>query len=85
MKKTSRHLKITGIYVRRADLEQMILHYVYREGMSQKGAARKTGISITLAHNICNRVELKAKPKNPRCKPHRVRLRLKDTKEKSNG
>ena len=84
MKKTRRAPKITGIYVRRDDLEQMILHYVYREGMSQHGAARKTGIPITLAHNICNRVKLKAKPESPICKSNRVNLRINDIKELNN-
>lgn len=77
MKKTSRYPKATGIYVHREDLEQMVLHYFYREGMTQTQAARETEIPITVAHNIVNRVELKSKPENPERKsnPHGFRLR----------
>ncbi len=76
MKKTSRYPKATGIYVHREDLEQMVLHYFYREGMTQTQAARETEIPITVAHNIVNRVELKSKPENPprKSNPHEFRL-----------
>ena len=69
--------KTTGIYVHREDLEQMVLHYFYREGMSQSAAARETEIPITVAHNIINKVELQSKPENPERKsnPHGIRLR----------
>ena len=69
MKKTSRYPKATGIYVHREDLEQMVLHYFYREGMTQTQAARTTGIPITVAHNIVNRIEIQSKPEHPEKKP----------------
>lgn len=78
MKKTSRYPKATGIYVHREDLEQMVLHYFYREGMTQTQAARKTEIPITVAHNIVNRVEIKSKPENPERKSNPYGFRLQD-------
>jgi len=83
MKKSGRYPKATGIYVHREDLEQMVLHYFYREGMTQSAAARETEIPITVAHNIVNKIELKSKPENPERKdnPHNIRprgIRLRD-------
>lgn len=65
MRKSGRYPKATGIYVHREDLEQMVLHYFYREGMTQSAAARTTGIPITVAHNIVNKIEIQSKPENP--------------------
>lgn len=61
-----RYPKATGIYAYREDLEQMVLHYFYREGMTQSAAARKTGIPVTVAHNIVHKIDLKPKPDNPK-------------------
>ena len=68
MKKSGRYPASTGIYMHREDLEQMVLHYFYREGMTQSDAARTTGIPITVAHNIVNKIEIQSKPKDPELK-----------------
>ena len=78
MKKGGRYPAATGIYVHRKDLEQMVLHYFYREGMTQSDAARTTGIPITVAHNIVNKVEIQSKPVNPERKDYPHGFRLKD-------
>jgi hypothetical protein len=52
----------TGIYDNRYHLEQMVLHYFYREGMKQRDIATEVGTSIGVVHKIVHTVELKEKP-----------------------
>jgi len=60
----------TGIYDTRYHLEQMVLHYFYREGMKQKEIAKIVGVSKGITHTICNTVELKSKPDSPLLKKY---------------
>ena len=48
----------TGIFDDRNQLEQMVLHYFYRDLISQTAIAKMVGTSIGVVHKIINTVEL---------------------------
>jgi hypothetical protein len=52
----------TGIYDNRYHLEQMVLHYFYREVRMQTDIAKLVGTSIGVVHKIIHTVELREKP-----------------------
>ncbi len=58
----------TGIYENRYHLEQMVLHYFYRECHQQTDIAKMVGTSIGVVHKIVNTVELRNKPEAPELK-----------------
>ncbi len=58
----------TGIYDNRYHLEQMVLHFFYREGMKQRDIAVDVGTSLGVVHKIIHTVELLDKPENPTLK-----------------
>ena len=58
----------TGIYDNRYHLEQMVLHYFYREVMKQSDIAPLVGTSIGVVHKIIHTVELLNKPEAPALK-----------------
>ena len=58
----------TGIYDNRYDLEQMVLHYFYRDLIQQTDIAKMVDTSIGVVHKIVNTVELRNKPEAPALK-----------------
>lgn len=67
-KRNGNYGQTTGVFDTRFHLEQMILHYFYREVRMQTDIAKMVGTSIGVVHKIIHTVELLDKPENPALK-----------------
>jgi hypothetical protein len=61
-KRHGNYHQATGIFDNRNDLEQVVLHYFYREGFKQTDIAGMVGTLVGVVHKIVNTVELGEKP-----------------------